>query len=273
MPGGAKKLTRKPWAELDEFFREDNILQLRSIMAAVAARGRRWVPGRAVIPGSFVELSDRDVKEVARKEHSRWYERRRKAGWRATADGEEDDDYARVNGHVRPWADLPRKMREGLAEYARTQVRQLEAVGFMPVLPDCGPAGATEHVRVGEVRAERLTASYTWRRAPSGDEMSGAIGDWRVIDVSGDERTVRDGEFQLTHQPLGGDRWRRIDHVRAWLVKDSVALRTLEGRATAQPGDWIIQGPGGMRWPVTNERFKRGYRPIPDGAQESAAAE
>jgi len=68
--GGAKELTRKPWEDLDKFIREDNILQLRSVMAAVVARGRHWVPVRAVVPGSFVELSDPDVEEVAREEHS-----------------------------------------------------------------------------------------------------------------------------------------------------------------------------------------------------------
>src|SRR6185312_14754780 len=40
-PGDPKASTRRPWADLDDFIRQDNILQLRSIMAAVAARGRR----------------------------------------------------------------------------------------------------------------------------------------------------------------------------------------------------------------------------------------
>jgi len=259
IPGEAKKLTRKPWAELDVFFLEDNVLQLRSIMAAVVARGRHWVPARAVGAGSFVELSEADIDAVACQEHTRWYDRRRAAGWRAAAAGQEDDDNARINSNVRPWAELSAEMRAGLTGYARSQVAQLEEVGFMPVLPDRGPDGAADFARVGEVHAVRLTAGYAWR-APSGDEMSGSVGNWRVIDVSGDERTVRDGEFQLTHEPLDGDRWRRIGKVRAWRVKDAVVLRTLEGRATAEPGDWIVQGPRGMRWPVTDERFERGYR-------------
>lgn len=271
--GGARKLTRKPWAELDEFFREDNILQLRSIMAAVAARGRRWIPSRTVVPGSFIELSEHDVAEVARQEHTRWFERRLAARWRAPADGEINDDNARVNGHVRPWADLSRELREGLAGYARSQIEQLEAVGFMPVLPDRGPAVASgadvaaDFARVGEVRAERLTGSYDWR-SRAGDGLSGAAGDWHVIDESGNERTVRDQEFKASHEPLGGDRWRRAGTVRAWQVSEAVVLRTIEGRVRAHPGDWIVQGPGSVRWPVTDEQFEQGYQRIPDGAPE-----
>ncbi len=83
MPGEPLSITRRPWADLDEFIRQDNILQLRSVMTAVAARGREWVPARAVPPGSFIELTDRDVTEVARAEHARWYQRRLAAGWSA----------------------------------------------------------------------------------------------------------------------------------------------------------------------------------------------
>src|SRR5712691_8889394 len=193
-PGDSRKLTRQPWAELDEFFREDNVLQIRSVMAAVTVRGRRWVPVRQVEPGSFIELSDADVEAVARQEHSRWYERRLAAHWRLPADGEEDGDADRINSNVRPWDELSRAMRDGLAAYARTQIEQLEDVGFMPDLPDGGPEGAADFARFGVVRAVRLTAGYAWR-TPAGDEMSGATGDWRVTDESGDERTVRDREF------------------------------------------------------------------------------
>ena len=86
-PGNPRTLTSRPWDRLDEFIRQDNILQIRSIMTAVVSRGRRWVPGRAVAPGSFIELSHRDLEAVAQAEHTRWYGRRRRAGWSAGTQG------------------------------------------------------------------------------------------------------------------------------------------------------------------------------------------
>ena len=259
--GAAKELTRRPWADLDDFIREDNILQLRSIMAAVVTRGRHWAPSRAVVPGSFVELTDSEIQDVARTEHTRWYERRRKHGWRPAAIGQQDNYAAHVNNLVRPWADLPAEQRERAEESVRFQLVQLEAVGYMPILPENGPADAAVFRRIGEVRAKQLTARRTWRHISGGD-LAGAAGDWHVVDADGVERTVRDPEFRATHVSLGGHRWRRTGTVRAWQVSETVVLRTMEGRATAQPGDWIVQGSHGERWPVSREQFARGHRPV-----------
>jgi Trk K+ transport system NAD-binding subunit len=259
-PGAGNEPTRRPWGELDEFIRQDNILQLRSVMAAVVARGRHWVPSRAVIPGSFVELTPGEIERVARQEHDRWYERRRKAGWRAARSGEEDDYALHVNRNVRPWPELPPRTRETIQANIRSQFAGLEAVGFMPVLPGAGSPGARDFRRMGEVRVERLTADRSWTHSPGG-QLTGARGDWKVIDDSGHERTVRDQEFRATHKRLDDDRWRRTGTVRAWRVSEVTVLRTIEGKAMARPGDWIVQGPRGERWPVTDQQFMRGYRP------------
>jgi hypothetical protein len=34
----------------------------------------------------------------------------------------------------------------------------------------------------------------------------------------------------------------------------------MEGKAVAQAGDWVVEGHGGERWPVTDEQFLRTYR-------------
>ena len=267
-PGNPRTLTSRPWERLDEFIRQDNTLQIRSIMTLVVSRGRRWVPGRAVAPGSFVELSHRDLEAVARAEHSRWYRRRRTAGWsaRRQADGSPADGTGPlVNSRVVPWAELPAADRRQAIDYLRFQLAQLEDVGFMPVVPPGGPAGAADFERIGTVRARRLHARRPWTRR-SGDELQGDAGDWRVIDDTGDERTVRDLAFRDSHAPLGGDSWRRTGTFRAWQVSEAVVLRTMEGRAVAQPGDWVVEGSRGERWPVSDEQFRRTYRPGPSQA-------
>lgn len=262
MPGEPPSITRRPWADLDEFIRQDNILQLRSVMTAVAARGRDWVPARAVPPGSFIELTGRDVTEVAGAEHTRWYQRRLAAGW--SAGGSRGGSRpgmtpnARVNSRAVPWADLPAEERSRNISNLRAQLAQLEDVGFMPVVPPGGPAEAAEFRRIGTVRAKRLHARRPWTRL-SGDELHGDAGDWRVVDDWGDERTVRDLEFRDSHEPLGGEVWRRTGTLRAWQASEVLILRTMEGQATAQPGDWIVEGRRGERWPVPDDQFRRSY--------------
>ena len=259
VPGNPRTLTGRPWAGLDEFIRQDNILQLRSIMTAVVACGRRWVPARAVAPGSFIELNDHDLEEIARAEHTRWYRRRLAAGWSAAITG----SAARaslVNSRVVPWADLPAAERTGMTGYLRSQLAQLEDVGFMPIVPPGGPPGAAEFRRVGTVRAKRLSTRRPWTRR-SGEELHGNPGDWRVVDDGGDERTVRDLEFRDSHAPLGGERWQRTGAYRAWQVGEALVLRTMEGRAVAQPGDWVVEGSRGERWPVSDSQFRRTYTP------------
>jgi hypothetical protein len=204
----------RPWEGLDDLIRQDDIPQLRSLMTAVAARGRRWAPRRAVAPGSFIELTDQDLAEAAR---------------------------ASSIGHV------------------RAQLAQLESAGFVPVVPEGGPSEAAVFERVGVVQARQLRARQRWTRR-SGDELCGDPGDWRVTDDGDHERTVRDPQFRASHEPLGGEHWRRTGTYSAWQVREKLVLRTMEGRATAEAGDWVVEGHQGERWPVTDEQFRRTYR-------------
>lgn len=261
---------RRPWAELDEFIKQDNILQLRSVMAATAGRGRLWVPARAVPPGSFIELTRQDLEAVARVEHTRWYERRVAAGWMAvTPSGAGPAGTARVNNKVVPWGELPPRDRTQETDDLCSQISRLEDVGFMPVIPAGGPAHALFFRRTGIVRARRLHAHQPWTRQ-TGEQLHGDAGDWRVLDEGGDERTVRDTEFRLSHEPVSGDRWRRIGIFRAWQVGETQILRTLEGRATADPGDWIVEGHRGERWPVRDSQFQHSYALCQDLGEDPA---
>ena len=91
--------------------------------------------------------------------------------------------------------------------------------------------------------------------------MHGFAGDWRVIDDAGNVRTVTDPDFQSSHEPLGDGRWRRVGRHLAWQVGEAVVVRTKEGKATARPGDWIVEAPTGERWPVRDDQFRWSYRP------------
>ena len=80
-----------------------------------------------------------------------------------------------------------------------------------------------------------------------------------MVDDAGDERTVHDMAFRDSHEPLGGEFWQRTGTFRAWQVSEALVLRTMEGRAVAEPGDWVVEGSRGERWPVTDEQFRRTY--------------
>jgi len=245
-PGHPRGSARVPWSDLDPFLRQDNILQLRSILAATRARGRRWAPVHLVPPGSIVELSEEDLTEITRAEHTRWQRRRLAAG--------------RPGEFAVPWAELPPAKRSEFREHLRLQFAQLEDVGFIPVIPAGGPPKAAWFERVGLVQASQLSEPLAWT-THAGEQMHGFAGDWRVVDDAGNMRTVADPDFQSSHEPVGDGRWRRTGMYRGWQVTETVVVRTKEGKATARPGDWVVEAPRGERWPVRDEQFRWSYRP------------
>ena len=255
--GHAKSPARLPWSDLDPFLRQDNILQLRSILSVTAARGRQWTPVRLVPPGSVIELSEEDLTHVARTEHTRWQQRRMAAG----RDGE----------FVVPWTELPPSFREELRAYLRLQLAQLEDVGYVPVIPAGGPPEAAFFERIGLIQASQLSEPLAWT-THAGEQMHGFAGDWQVTDDAGNVRTVTDPDFQSSHEPLGGGRWRRVGRHRAWQVAEAVVIRTKEGKATAHPGDWVVESPAGERWPVSDVQFRWSYRPAFPEKQSAPAA-
>ena len=148
--------------------------------------------------------------------------------------------------------------RIGVAD-VRRRLAQLEEAGLLPIVPAGGPEAAADFERIGVVRARPLSVRLHWT-LPSGEELRGDVGDWHVIDDAGKARTVTDPEFRSSHAQLGDGRWQRVGVFRAWPVAETVVLRTKEGSATARPGDWVVEGPGGERWPVSDGQFRRGYR-------------
>jgi len=260
-PGDVRAPNRLPWAELAESNRQVNILQLRSVLTQVAELGRQWAPVRHVPPGSFIELSETELEQTAIAAHTRWYQLRIAEGWSPPASAR--NAATRTNKLLVPWDELPADERAGGKRRAATQLAQLEDIGFMPIVPQGGPPAAMSFERYGEVHARRLTAPLRWA-LDSGEEMHGNAGDWRVVDSADAVRTVTDPEFRSSHEPLGAGRWRRTGSYRAWRVGEAVVIRTKEGNATARPGDWVVEGSAGERWPVGDDQFLASYRARPE---------
>jgi hypothetical protein len=245
-PGHPRAPARLPWPDLAPFLKQDNILGLRSILSAVAGRGRQWIPVHLVPPGSVIELSEEDLAAVTVAEHTRWLRRRLAAG--------------QAGENVVPWELLPPRTRDEAFRDLCSQLAQLEDVGFVPAVPAGGPPGAARFERVGLVRASQLTEPLTWVNH-AGEQMRGCAGDWRITDDAGNLRTATDADFRSGHEPAGDGRWHRTGIYRAWRVWETVVVRTKEGKATARPGDWVVEAPAGERWPVKDEQFRWSYRP------------
>ena len=168
-----------------------------------------------------------------------------------------------MDSWFRPWDELSGEQRASRADNIGSQIAQLEDAGFVPVVPAGGTGGAARFRRIGAVRARRLSAQHTWVQ-DNGDVLQGEAGDWRVVDPEGGERTVGDLQFRASHLHRGGEEWDRTGVFVAWQLTETTVVRTLEGRSTAAAGDWIVESPGGERWPVPDGQFQQGYQELPD---------
>jgi hypothetical protein len=256
--GDSRMDTRRPWEQVHRFTRQDNILQLRSVLTEMVNHGRQWTPTSMIPPGSIVEPGDIELTEVAMAEHERWFNRQ-------VANG-------RTGVNVVPWEQLPPERQRSAVTHLRWQLSQLEAVGFVPMIPPGGPAAARQFERIGVVRASRLIQPLTWTNY-TGEEMQGRPGDWRIIDAAGNLRTATDSDFRTSHTRTDDGAWRRTGVFTAWQVDQAVVVRTKEGNATARPNDWIVESPSAERWPVSADQFEQTYRAADrPGTSEGAGA-
>lgn len=53
-------------------------------------------------------------------------------------------------------------------------------------------------------------------------------------------------------------------HVKAYQTKKELYIDTLEGKMKADPGDWIVTGIKGERYPVKPDIFRETYRAVDD---------
>lgn len=130
----------------------------------------------------------------------------------------------------------------------------------MPDRLDARLEAAPQFERIGDVSAERLAEDIAWTSS-GGDLLTGRAGDWAVSDGI-DRWTVADGVFRATYVAAGDGRWRKAARVRAVRVDERVEVMTLEGRAVAEAGDWVVRNPSGESWPVPAKVFARTYREV-----------
>ena len=133
------------------------------------------------------------------------------------------------------------------------------------------PPTAAIFEQVGVVQASQLTEPLAWT-TQTGERMHGLAGDWRIIDAAGNLWTLTDQDFQSTHEPIGGGRWRKVGKCRAWQVSEEIVVETKQGSAVARPGDWVVEKDDGIRSPIRDDEFRWNYRPSREAPLVSSAA-
>ena len=263
---GGTSPARRPWAELDEFYRGSNRRQVRNALWIVEqVGGHTWndldgaASAAAPQPASADPLErlqamgfDRSsALAMARAEHDDWCRYYRNAGWQH---GEIRDEERKTHPNLTEWHSIeadPALLNSALTSLAET-LSQLRELGYRSA-----PAWR-RYRRVGVVTAEQRQQPWTWT-SDSGDTLQAGRGDWVVEEPGGRRWSVRDDIFRATHEHIDGSRWRRTGFVLARPARSGETVDTLEGPATASQGGWVLRGEGGEQWPVSAEEFARRY--------------
>lgn len=136
-------------------------------------------------------------------------------------------------------------------------LRVMTADGVATLLAD-----AELYASTVTVSAERLTQARTWE-TETGSRLAAKAGDWWVT-RGARQWSVAADVFDVTYVAAGNSTYRKTAPVRAVQLSAPVTLRTLEGDATANSGDWLVQNPSGEVWPVPADVFAQTYAPVCD---------
>jgi RyR domain len=242
---------RRPWDELTQFYRDSNVRQVLTVLGSAVAVGRSWgASGTAASP-----VSDDQLDEMARRDHESWLEHLRHNGWTWAA---QRDRAAKKHPDLLAWDQLSAEAREKTRKGVTDSLALLETLGYRSF--DDPYSTWVRFRRTGEVTAVRRDEAWTWKTV-DGTVMHGSAGDWEVIDESG-SRSVDAEIFEKTHEPIGGDRWRRVGEIRGRQAQPGEVVHSLEGDQTARPGHWVLSGVAGEEWLVSTEHLETSYERV-----------
>ena len=240
---------RRPWPELAPFYRDSNVRQVLTVLGSAVAVGRSWGAGY----GTESQPSADQLEEMARREHESWLRHLRHHGWTWAA---ELDRAAKRHPALRPWDQLPEESRARTREGVTDSLALLATLGYRSF--DDPYATWVRLRRRGEVTAVRRHEAWDWTTA-DGSVLHGRAGDWEVTDGDGTSRSVDADIFEKTHEPVGGDRWRRVGEIRGRLARPGEVVHSLEGDQRARPGQWVLRGVEGEEWLVPAEHLEASY--------------
>lgn len=248
--------SRRPWENLDPFYRAANVRLVLATLGSAIAVGRSWGAGegRAGMP------DDAQLERMAELEHTSWRRHLEGRGWRHAT---ERDDRRRRHPDLLPWERLPEASRQKTRDGVRSSLELLATLGYRS-FDDPAAVWRTMRRR-GEVRARRRDDAWDWTTA-SGETLHGAPGDWEVFDERGAAHAVAPDAFASSHRHVGDDRYVRTGTVQVRPARPGERVETLEGPLTAQAGQWVVRGDLGEEWVITGDRLAAGYEAVDDAS-------
>ncbi len=245
----AKDPARKAWAELDDFYKQSNIRQVTTLISSALDAGRAW----GASPETATPVSGAQLDEMARRDHDSWFHFLRSHGWTY---GTTRDRRAKRHPDLLPWDQLSNESRAKTSKGIVGGLALLETLGYRS--SDDPYTTWVRFRRHGEVTAVRRDAPWTWTTS-DGAAMRGRAGDWEVTGDDGAARSVDAAIFSETHEPIDGDRWRRVGEVRGRQARPGEVVHSLEGDQTARPGQWVLHGVADEEWLVSPEHLEAAY--------------
>jgi hypothetical protein len=248
--------SHRPWAQLDQFLRDDNVRLVTTTLAGAESVGRSWGPVENDSRSDPLAIPDDQMLALAEFEHASWLRQRREQGWRY---GPVRSDADRIHPAVRPWSGLDEENRRRTQEYVRAALETLYALGYRS-----SPLSEARWIRLarrGEVAASQLASAFRWITT-AGEELRGRPGDWRVRSDEGDVWTVEPKVFAETYEHLTGDRYCRVGTVAGRPATAGEVITSLEGSETAREGDWVICGSAGEQWIISADHLRANYSPL-----------
>lgn len=266
--------SHRPWdGGLDAFLRESNVRLVTTTLASAEAVGRSWgpvtaAPGQHLLGTSMVVDADQ-LEEMSALEHASWVQHHRDHGW---LHGPVRNDDRKIHPAMLPWSQLDEDNRNRTRDTVRAALSTLEGLGYRSTV--VGDHRWVRVQRIGEVTATLSDADWTWR-TPSGEQLRGRAGDWRVSGADGIVWSVTPTIFAETYAPAEGNRWRRTGEASARPAVEGEVIESLEGPETAHLGEWVIRGAAGELWVTSAEHFAQSYAVIqsPGAATRAGSTE